>query len=82
MHWFELAAKSGHADAQYNLGKMYENGENTERDFTTAYMWFFAAHKQGNKNARKHMKALSEEHKLFPNQMHHAEKSAKEFITP
>ena len=79
-NWFEKAALKGYPDAQYNLGQMYENGQSVEQDFLIAYMWFHAASEQGNKNASKHMKSISEEHKLFPNQMKHAKEMAKPYI--
>ena len=78
--WFEKAAVNGYPDAQYNLGQMYENGQGVEQDFLTAYMWFYAANEQGNTNARKHMKSMSEEHKLFPNQVEYAMEKAKPYI--
>ena len=79
-YWFEKAAIKGYPDAQYNLGLMYENGQSVKQDFVKAYMWFYAADSQGNKNARKHMKSLSREHKLFPNQMRHAQVLAEPYI--
>lgn len=79
-YWYEKAAKSGYPDAQYNLGQMYENGQSVKQDFLIAYMWFHAANEQGNANARKHMKSISEEHKLFPNQMRYAQELAKPYI--
>lgn len=79
-NWFEKAAVNGYPDAQYNLGQMYENAQSVSQDYVTAYMWFYAAYEQGNENARKHMKSISEEHKLFPNQMRHAQELAKPYI--
>jgi TPR repeat protein len=44
MKWFRLAADQGYAQAQANLGAMYENGQVVPPDYVTAYMWFsFAA---------------------------------------
>ena len=40
MRWYRLAADQGHADAQYNLGFMYANGEGVPQDYVQAYLWF------------------------------------------
>ncbi len=78
--WFRKAAEKAYPDAQYNLGLMYENGHVLPQDFTIAYMWFYAAHTQGNKNASRHMIRLSREHKILPNQMKHAEDMARQYV--
>lgn len=70
--WFEKAAGNGFADAQYNLGVMYENGQSVKQNYVTAYMWFYLANKNGNRNAAKRMQSMSDDHKLFPNQMNRA----------
>lgn len=63
--WFEKAAKKGFADAQYNLGGMYENGEHVKKDYFKAYMWLFAAYNNGNLDAVKRLTAIASEHKLL-----------------
>ncbi|MDX1518905.1 MAG: tetratricopeptide repeat protein [Gammaproteobacteria bacterium] len=78
--YFRKAAEAGHPDAQYNLGIMYENGQYVSQDFTTAYVWLYAAHMQGNPHAQEHMKRLSGEHKLLPNQITHAQKLSLPYI--
>lgn len=78
--WYEKAAIQGYPDAQFNLGLMYENGMGVEMDYLTAFKWFIAAYEQGNDNALKHMKRISEEHKLMPNQMTRAHDLAKPYI--
>ncbi len=80
VQWFRQAAERGHANAQYNLGIMYENGQHLEQDFTEAYVWLFAAHLQGNIHAEDHMKRLSREHKLLPNQIIMAQKRSLQYI--
>ena len=80
VHWFRHAAEHGHPDAQYNLGLMYENGQYVRQDFTQAYALFFAAYKQGNTHAVKHMQRLSREHKLLPNQIKHAQREALQYL--
>jgi TPR repeat protein len=46
-------AKQGNADAQYNLGVMYDNGEGVPQDDETAMKWFGLAAKQGNSDAQQ-----------------------------
>lgn len=77
MQWFEKSAVSGYADAEYNLGVMYENGESVKKDYVTAYKWFYLAKENGNSHAKIRMQAMAEEHKLFPNQMKRAVELAK-----
>jgi len=44
----EKLADQGDADAQWQLGVRYHNGEEVERDDTQAVMWFFRAAEQGH----------------------------------
>jgi len=47
------AAKQGDAEEQYNLGVMYAQGEEVEKDLITAYKWLSLAAKQGSLEALK-----------------------------
>jgi hypothetical protein len=38
--WFRLAAEQGDADAQYNLGVAYANGQGAPQDYVIAYALF------------------------------------------
>jgi TPR repeat protein len=49
--WFELAAKSGHRDAQFQLATMYENGRGVPQDFTEAANLYRAAAEAGDERA-------------------------------
>jgi uncharacterized protein len=77
--WFEKAAIQGFADAQYNLGVMYENGEFVKVDYIVAATWFYLALESGNDHAKRRMQGLLDEHKLFPNQYNHAKELAKQY---
>jgi uncharacterized protein len=77
--WFEKSAKLGFADAQYNLGAMYENGEYVQQDYINAAMWYSLAIEQGNNHAKKRMQAILDEHRLFPNQYKRAQELAKQY---
>jgi TPR repeat protein len=37
--WYRLAAAQGVANAQNNLGRMYNNGEGVTQDYIRAHMW-------------------------------------------
>ena len=50
--WTPLA-EQGNADAQYNLGLMYANGDGVLQDYVYAHMWFNIAASSGHKNASK-----------------------------
>jgi hypothetical protein len=38
--WYTKSAEQGHADAQYNLGLMYHNGDIVPKDEVLARKWF------------------------------------------
>ena len=42
-----MAAEQGHAQAQFNLGVMYDNGEGVPEDDAEAVKWFRMAAEQG-----------------------------------
>jgi TPR repeat protein len=47
-YWYELAAQKGHAEAQYNLGRLYAEGKGgIPHDEETAVRWVRAAASQG-----------------------------------
>ena len=50
--WKPLA-EQGNADAQNNLGVIYNNGWGVLLDFVRAHMWFNIAASSGNTNAKK-----------------------------
>lgn len=46
-YWYELAAQKGHAEAQYNLGRLYATGQGLPKDEEQAARWVRAAASQG-----------------------------------
>ena len=46
--WFKAAAEQGHADAQYNLGVCYLNGQGVKQNYNEAFRWYKAAAEQGD----------------------------------
>ena len=45
--WYEKAAAQGYAEAQYNLGVMYNNGKGVRQDYVKARKWYEKAAAQG-----------------------------------
>ena len=52
MHSLKLSAEQGDADAQYNLGVMYANGQGVEEDNEEAARLIGLAAEQGHVNAQ------------------------------
>ena len=52
--WTPLA-EQGDADAQCNLGIMYENGQGAAQDYKTALKWYTLAAEQGNSIAQSNL---------------------------
>jgi TPR repeat protein len=46
-YWYDLAAQKGHAEAQYNLARLYASGQGVPRDQEQALRWVRAAASQG-----------------------------------
>ena len=51
--WFRRAAMQGHADSQFNLGDMFENGRGVTHDRAEALRWYRMAAAQGHAGAAK-----------------------------
>ena len=51
-------AKQGNADAQYNLGVMYRDGQGVPRDHRTAVKWLKLAAEQGDANAQLNLSLM------------------------
>ena len=54
-----VAASQGHANAQYNLGVMYANGDGVAQDFMAARGWYEKAATQGDIQAQKRLDVLT-----------------------
>ena len=52
---FDKLANQGNADAQYNLGIMYENGLGVIKNETQAVYWYQKAANQGYANAQHNL---------------------------
>ena len=47
-----VAAEQGHAEAQFNLGDMYDNGQGVKQDYFKAVEWYQKAADQGQSDAQ------------------------------
>ena len=52
--WKPLA-EQGNADAQFNLGLMYRNGEGVQQDHEESAKWFRRAAEQGHAGAQSRL---------------------------
>ena len=52
MRWYRKSAELGIANAQYNLGYMYANGQGAPEDYVEAAHWFREAADQGEPRAQ------------------------------
>jgi hypothetical protein len=57
--WFTLAAKQGYAQAQINLGFLYEYGNGIARDDIRAYMWYHLSDHNGNQRSAKNKEQIA-----------------------
>ena len=50
-----MAADQGRAQAQYNLGGMYDEGKGVAQDYSAAVKWFRMAADQGHAQAQHNL---------------------------
>ena len=53
-------AEQGHAEAQYNLGVMYDKGQGVKRDHVESMQWLQRAAEQGNQDAQLYLSDMHE----------------------
>ena len=58
--WYKRSAKLGNAKAQTNLGLMYYYGDGIAQNRIQAYLWWFMAAGQGEKQALDNLQSLSQ----------------------
>ena len=59
MKWYRLAADQNNAEAQYDLGIMYENGQGVKRDRMKAVRFYRMAAGNGNEEAREALERIA-----------------------
>ena len=55
IYWFQKAAKSGNAKAQYNLGLLYEKGDGVSKNLRKAVKWYHRAAEQDHQKAQANL---------------------------
>lgn len=70
--WMRRAAEQGHKDAQYHLGRMFEEGIGMRRDDAQAYAWYSIAFANGYQMAGDKAKKIAG--KLSPKQREEADR--------
>lgn len=56
--WYRKAAGQGNAQAQNNLGVMYDNGLGVPQDYKEAVFWYRKAAEQGDEQAQFNLGAM------------------------
>ena len=72
--WYRKAADQGNADAQYNLGNKYANGQGVPQDYVQAHKWFNLSATSGDADAVKNRDLVAS--KLSPAQIAEAQRLA------
>jgi TPR repeat protein len=75
--WYSKAAEQGHANAQYDLGLMYSEGNGVPQDNVEAYKWFTLAAGNGVLMAKQFRKDITP--KMTPAQITEAQRLAREW---
>ena len=57
---FRVEAEQGVAEAQYNLGVCYYNGDGVDQNYTEAVKWLSKAADQGHDKAQTELRLLGE----------------------
>ena len=71
-------AEQGDADAQFNLGLMYDSGNGVPKDLVQAHMWWNIAGAKRHENANKNLADVEKE--MTPEQKAEATKLARELF--
>ena len=71
------AAEQGQAEAQYNLGFMYDQGEGVPEDDAKAYAWLSIVAAQGDESAKKNKDIVTE--RMTRAQIAEAQKLSREY---
>jgi TPR repeat protein len=51
--WYHRAAKKGHVEAQYAIGRAFEIGDGVKKNRRNALLWYRKAASSGHRKARK-----------------------------
>ena len=76
--WYRQAVEQGNAQAQFNLGILYEKGQGVSQDYIQAHMWVNLASTQGHVVAPKARDKLAK--KMTPEQIAEAQRLTREWL--
>jgi len=74
---FRQLAEQGNANAQADLGSMYEKGQGVVQDYVQAHMWYNLGAARGNKPGRENRDLLAKQ--MTPAQIAEAQRLAREW---
>ena len=72
VQWYRRAPEQGHADAQSNLGWMYDKGEGVPQDHKAAVQWYRRAAEQGHADAQSNLGVMYAQGQGVPQNYVHA----------
>jgi TPR repeat protein len=79
VYWYQKAADAGDTFAQFDLGRIYEAGqEGVAMDYVEAHKWWNIAASNGEERARKSRDTV--ERLMTPEQIAEAKKRANEWM--
>jgi TPR repeat protein len=64
LKWHRMAADQGNADAQYNLGTMYSEGNGVAKNALEAGRWYRKAAEQGHEKAKTETRVINDVNKF------------------
>jgi TPR repeat protein len=62
IEWYKKSANNGNAEAQFQLGLLYADGEIPEGDWDTGMYWVEMAAEQGHKQAGVVLESMENEY--------------------
>jgi TPR repeat protein len=77
LKWYRKAAEQNFAQAQYDLGLCYANGEGVAKNHVEAYKWWTLSANQTNADAKKYLSVL--EGSMSPDQIREGQKLVRNF---
>ena len=64
--WYRKAAEQNFAEAQYNLGVCYDNGQGVAKDYAEAVKWYRKAAEQNHAQAQYNLGVATAMAKAWP----------------
>lgn len=80
LKWYLEAAQKGHAEAQYSLGCVYQEGIVVKQDYSQAVNWYCKAAEQGHKRSKMILEMMNQKGKMDSNEETEEKPKSKEII--